>query len=253
MRKAASVSFGLVFLFATATVSWAQRAPEDAAIEEAIRRQADVITLRQKLAQARDAEARKDLAATAKLYGDAYKLVQGIGSGFGIDEETSQTVAGLASVRLELARLAQKSGDLKEADTQVSLVLTVDPQNPAAHEFKKANDKALAEKAGQFPTDPAREQVAAAHKEKTEAMTKVTDGRILLEAGKLDDAEAKFKEAMTMDPENRAAFYYLNLVKEARFAEAPRRREPDSPRGSVTIEQACAIPTKRDVLPVPNP
>src|SRR5207249_4148977 len=127
--------------------------------------------------------------------GDANKLVQRIGTAERIEEERAQTVAGFASVRLELARLAQKRGELKEADTQVSLVLTVDPQNPAAHEFKKANDKALAEKAGQIPTDATRERVAAAHKERIEAMTKVTDGRILLEAGKLDDAEAKLREA----------------------------------------------------------
>src|SRR4030095_10533186 len=55
------------------------------------------------------------------------------------------------------------------------------------------------------------------------------------------------------DPENRSAFYYLNLVKEGRYGEAERRREQDSRRAIVTVEQAWAIPTKRDVLPVPNP
>src|SRR5436190_9063915 len=112
MTTAASVSFGLVFLFATATVSRAQRAPEDDAIKEAIRRQADVISLRQKLAQARDADARKDLAAAGTFYESAYKLVESIGT-VGITNETAQTVAGLGAVRLELARRAQKRGDLK--------------------------------------------------------------------------------------------------------------------------------------------
>ena len=253
MTKAASVSFGLVFLFATATVSRAQPAPEDDAIKEAIRRQANVITLRQKLAQAGEAEARKDLVAAAKLYGNAYELVQSIGPGEGIEAETAQTIAGVASVRLELARQAQKRGDLPEAKTQVDQVLKVDPQNTVAIEFKRLNDKALEEMAGRIPSDAARERVASARTNRIAAMTKVTDGRILLEAGKLDDAEAKFKEAMTMDPENRAAFYYLNLVKEARFGEAERRREQDSRQGVVEIERAWARSVKRDALPVPNP
>jgi hypothetical protein len=67
MTKVASVSIGLVFLFATATICRSQPAPEEDAIREAIRRQADVITLRLKLAQAADAESRKELAADAKL------------------------------------------------------------------------------------------------------------------------------------------------------------------------------------------
>src|SRR6266487_1985494 len=255
MTKAASVSFGLVFLFATATsrnAGWAQPAPEDDAIKEAIRRQANVITLRQKLAQASEAEARKDLPAAAKLYDNSHELVLSIGTGFGIEAETAQAVTGVASVRLELARQAQKRGDLPEAKIQVDRVLNVDPKNTLALEFRRLNDKALAEKAGQIPSGAALERVAEARKEKTEAMTKVTDGRILLEAGKLDYAEAKFKEAMTMDPENRAAFYYLNLVKEARFGEAERRREQDSRQGIVEIERMWARSVKRDVLPVPN-
>jgi tetratricopeptide (TPR) repeat protein len=252
MTKVASVSIGLVFLFATATICRSQPAPEEDAIKEAVRRQADVITLRQKLVQAADAEFRKELAAAAKLYENAYELVQGIGSGYGIENEAAQTVAGLARVRLELARIAQKHGELKEADAQVTRVLKVDPKNTDAQEFKKSNDKLLAERAPYIPSDAAIEKVAVAQKERAEAMTKVTDGRILLEAGRLDDAEAKFKEAIAMDPENRAAFYYVNLVKEGRFGEAESRREKDSRRAIVTVEQAWAIPVKRDSLPVPN-
>ena len=95
MTTAASVSFGLVFLFATAAsrnAGWAQPAPEDDAIKEAIRRQANVITLRQKLAQASEAEARKDLPAAAKLYDNSHELVLSIGTAFGIEAETAQAV-----------------------------------------------------------------------------------------------------------------------------------------------------------------
>ena len=48
------------------------------------------------------------------------------------------------------------------------------------------------------------------------ASTLVQDGKLLYEMGKLDEAEAKLEEAITRDPQNPAAAYYLNLVKEAR-------------------------------------
>jgi hypothetical protein len=35
-----------------------------------------------------------------------------------------------------------------------------------------------------------------------------------MEMGKLDEAEAKLKQATREDPEHRAAFYYLTLITE---------------------------------------
>ena len=84
----------------------AQSAVTDAAIVEAVRRQAATIDLRLKLEEADGALARKDLPVAAKLYEEAYELVQKIGSG--IDAEQEQTVKGLAGVRMTLAREAAK-------------------------------------------------------------------------------------------------------------------------------------------------
>src|ERR1035441_6087703 len=80
-------------------------------------------------------------AAAAKLYEDAWDLVQKIGSG--VDAEREQATAGLASVRLELARAAQRKGDYAEARTQVDDVLRVEPTNAAAIEFKSGNERLL--------------------------------------------------------------------------------------------------------------
>jgi type II secretory pathway component GspD/PulD (secretin)/beta-lactamase regulating signal transducer with metallopeptidase domain len=52
--------------------------------------------------------------------------------------------------------------------------------------------------------------------QKARASTLVQDGKLLFEMSKLDEAEAKLAEALTKDPQNQAATYYLNLVKEAR-------------------------------------
>ncbi len=63
------------------------------AVNEAVLRQANTIVLRQKLAEAKNAVAHGDLPGAAKIYEDAYTLVQQIGSG--IDAETAQTISGL--------------------------------------------------------------------------------------------------------------------------------------------------------------
>src|SRR5262249_36826085 len=150
--------------------------------------------LRQKLADAKSAVARGDLPLAAKLYEDAYTLTQSIGSG--IDAEKAQTISGLVSVRMELARRAQGNGDLREADNQVNRVPKVAPQTPAAIAFKKQNDQMIAAMKGKVPDTQTLEQVPAIVKDKTDAGTLVQDGRLLYEMGKLEEAEVKFKEAL---------------------------------------------------------
>ena len=150
MTKAASLSLGFILLLAAAAMLPAQTSPTDAAVNEAVLRQANTIILRQKLLDAKNTAARGDLPGAAKLYEDANTLVEQIGSG--IPEEKAQTISGLASTRLALARQAQSQGDLHEAATQVSRVLKVDPQNPAALAFKKNNDRCWLPCAAKCPT-----------------------------------------------------------------------------------------------------
>jgi type II secretory pathway component GspD/PulD (secretin) len=61
--------------------------------------------------------------------------------------------------------------------------------------------------------------------QQVEAATLVQDGRVLFEAGKLDEAEAKLKEAQKIDSGNPGADYYLNLIREIRYAKLARERE----------------------------
>jgi general secretion pathway protein D len=154
---------------------------------------------------------------------------------------------------MELARQAQRQGQLKEAKTQVDLVVKVDPQNAEAVALQQEVEKILAEKAGQIPSDAAIEQAAMARTNRIEAATLVQDGRILLEAGKLDEAEAKLKAAIKQDPANRPAFYYLSLLKERRYAIAEGKREQDSKSGIVEVGDAWQRPVSREALPWPNP
>jgi len=128
MTKAASLTLGMIIL--AGPMGWAQPVATDAAISEAVRRQANTILLRQKLADAQVAQSRQDLPVAVKLYEDAYTLVEGIGDR--VSPEAATTVAGLTSVRLELARAAQKRDELNEVRKQLTRVLKVDPKNKQA-------------------------------------------------------------------------------------------------------------------------
>jgi len=249
--KAATLPLALIVLLTAAPAFCAEPPSQEAAINEAVYRQANTITLRQKLAEARAAEQRRALPTAAKLYDEAWSLVQKIGSG--IDIERAQTVAGLTTVRLELARAAQSHGNYKEARTQVVDVLRVNPTNAEAIAFNSANEKLIAEQRGTIPSEDVQDQVPAIVEEKINANTLVHDAKLLYEMNKLDEAEAKLKLALKQDPHNEAALYYYNLVSEAKFSIASKTHEVTMRQDVRAVEQAWANPTKRELLPVPNP
>ncbi len=153
---------------------------------------------------------------------------------------------------MELARQAQKAGDLLEANTQVSRVLRVDPHNPAAIKFKAENDQMMAAMKGRVPDTATLEQIPAIINDKTQAGTLVQDGKVLYEMGKFDEAEAKLNQALKLDPDNQGAFYYLSLVQQAELR--PRRARPHNPGGNRMVEISKAWSPKVGIgLPVPNP
>src|ERR1017187_9847451 len=166
MMKAATLPLALTLLLAAASASNAQIQPQETAVNEAVYRQANRITLRQKLADARAAQDRHALPSAAKLYDEAWELVLKIGSG--VDAERDQTASGLAAVRLELARAAQRRGDYKEARIQIDDVLHVDPTNAAAIEFKAGNEKLLADQAGQDSQRSCHEPGPGHHRRKSQ-------------------------------------------------------------------------------------
>ena len=245
MMKPVTLSLTLILFLAALPAPGAQTPPQDTAVNEAVYRQANRITLRQKLADARAAQERRAFPAAAKLYDDAWELVQKIGPG--VDAEREQTVTGLAAVRLELAHAAQRKGDYKEARTQVDDVLRVDPTNVAAVEFKGANEKLIAEQRGKIPSEDVRSQVPAIIEEKVKASTLVHDGKLLYEMDKLEEAETKLKLALKQDPHNEAGLYYLNLVSEAKYIRASKLHEVTMRQDIRAVEQAWANPVKREL------
>lgn len=251
MTKAASVSLGLALLLAGTSMTLAQTPPVNTAIDEAVRRQADTILLRQKLVDAKGAATRGEIALSAKLYQDAWNLVQGVGEP-SVPQEAADAKSGLVAARLQLARNAQKHSDLVQADKQVSSALTVDPQNSEARAFKMANDKMLKDKEGQIPTIETQNRAVAIHDERVKAATLVQDGKLLLEMGKMDEADAKLQEALKLDPESASAHYYLSMVKDRRFVDASAHRDQDGKDAMVEVQKAWEYPAQRQLLPVPN-
>lgn len=252
MTKAAPF-LSLLLFFSSACTGWMadQPSPADAATDEAVRRQAAVIMLQKTLAEARAAQDKLDLVSASKLYEEAYRLVQSVG--VGVDAEAQETISGLATVRLTLARQAQQRKRFEEADLHVKRVLAVDPKNEAALRFKKENDKALEALKGRVPSREVQALVPEVQKQKVDTGTLVQDGKVLYEMGRMDDAEAKLKQAAKQDPDNIMAFYYLTLIEEARYAQGAREREISVKRKSVQVERAWLSPTQRENLPVPNP
>src|SRR5262245_26335327 len=253
MIKTVTYSLGFSFLFCASLTSevQAQASGETTAVNEAVYRQANHIKLRQKLADAQAAQARGNFAAAAKLYDDTWELEQKIGAG--VDQEKAQTQAGLSVVRLQLAKDAQARGEYRDAKREIDDVLRVNPADPAALAMRKQNDQILEEWKGRYPSEEAKATAAVIAQEKVKTDTEVQDARVLFDLGKYDEAEAKLKRVVAQDPNNQAAYYYLNLIKDARFRLAMNRREDVTRDAIVQVEQDWATPSKRDLLAIPNP
>jgi beta-lactamase regulating signal transducer with metallopeptidase domain len=65
----------------------------------------------------------------------------------------------------------------------------------------------------------------ASETQRTSDEVLVQDGKLLYEMGKLDEAEAKLKQARDLDPRNESVGYYLKLVREARLNQALKKAD----------------------------
>ena len=253
MIKSTCLYLGLASLLALPAIAPAQDNPAATAVSEAVKRQHDTIVLRQKLAEAKVAAQRSDTLGAAKLYQDAVTLAKEIGRA-GIEPETQSAVAGLATTSLELAREAQSNQNYREAATRVQQVLNADPKNVAALEFKRRNDEMLVALRGKVPDGPTMEVVAAVQNQKTQSATYVQDGKVLYEAGKLDEATQKLTEAIKLDPDNQGAYYYQKLIAQGRYTREMAQHEVDTQNRMAGVEKQWVLPRSSANLPtIANP
>ena len=160
---------------------------------------------------------------------------------------------GLISVRMRLANDAQHRGDYENADTQIKDILRVDPANQMALEFKMANDRMIEAARATRPDRDTIEQVKSIHEDQVRTEQLVQDGKLMFQLGKMDEAEAKLNDALTRDPNNQAALYYLSLVKQNRDKQMMDARNVFSMNSLIDVEKDWRDSNTRDSLPKPNP
>ena len=175
-----AILVGLLSMAAGASVTAQTISPAQTAQEEAVRRQDATIQMRQKLEQAQAAQKGGDLMAAARLYEEAYTLVQKIG-GVGVEKESQKIIAGLGDVRLKLAQQAEKRNDLPDAKSHVNRLLMVDPKNPAALKYQKELDKKITETEGLTPTPETLALKPEFEAAKIKNSRLVQDGKLLWE------------------------------------------------------------------------
>jgi len=250
MKKVTLFSLCLALTVCFSGPLQAQQSDIDLATGEGAKRQALKIELDRKLADAQTAEKKGAFLEAAQLYTECVDLARKIGSG--VDEPQKQALAGFIATRLQLAEQAQRALDYQGAEDQYARILREDPKNDKVIQLRQTNKELLAEQRGRQPSQAALDKVPEAYTNRIDAATLVQDGRLFLEWGRLDEAEAKLNQALKLDPANRAAIHYMQLVFEQRYRNASVQGENARRLQVLSVEQAWVPPIKRD-LPVPNP
>ncbi len=221
------------------------------ATDEAVRRQALLIKLKQEFADAQSAQARNDLIEAARLYQECFQYAQVVGPP--ADYLRGDIISGRNTVLLALAHDDQAHHEYDRAEARFKLVLATDPQNEAVIRAEKENKAILEAQAGMQPDGPTLDMRPTLHSNEVQAATFVQDGKFLYEAGKYDEAEVKLKQALALEPNNLPAYQYLRLVTEKRDAGANRQGAIDSARAMLQVDKSWDVSQRTQQLtPRPN-
>jgi type II secretory pathway component GspD/PulD (secretin)/tetratricopeptide (TPR) repeat protein len=257
MTKAAKLTLCLILLASAGLPLRAQQTSTDSAqataVEEAVRRQEATQKMQIDLREAQDLAAKGQLLEAAKAYQSAYARFPLVQTGNAeVEADKKAVVTGLCNIRVQLARQAADKGNYIEARQQLALGIKVDPKNPQIVQAKDEFDKAEAYRKGKVPDSATVALKPGFDQQKVDAMTLVQNGKLYYECGKYNEAEAKFKEALKIDPGNSAAFYYLDLVKEARYNDRSRARESEAKTRIAEVTTSWIPDHKNEKLPIPN-
>lgn len=253
MRDAAKLVVLLTVLIVLAPALRAQDA-NALAEEEAVKRQEATIRLHQKVLEAADAEKKHRVVDASKLYQEAYALVPfAVVNDPRADADKAAASNGLVRTRVELADRAHRNGDLIEAQKELDAAVRVQPQNEELRRMKMELDREVAESRGTRPSLDVLKQIPVEQEHKIDVATKVQNGKLLYEMGHLTEAEAELKEAIKMQPNNKAAYYYLDLIKEATYKDKASAREEYEKNRLLSVENSWLPTHKAESLPVPNP
>ena len=147
-----------------------------------------------------------------------------------LERELSRLVTQMDGIEAAKVMIVHPVGDLKQPSAQVFLKrrgnIQLDANTVNAIRFLVANSVeglkpgavAVADDAGNILSNPPGAQTPTAPSAKETASAQINDARILIELGKLDEAETKLQKAVKLEPDNKRARSYLNFVKEMRQA-----------------------------------
>lgn len=118
---------------------------------------------------------------------------------------------------------------------------------------KQQLDRIVAQRRGKVPSADALGQLPEIREKNVKVGTLVQDSRVFLDAGELDKAEAKAREALELDPSDEPANYYLKLTLERKASVEAKRRGNLSKYGLLEIDEVWNKPLSKDKLPAANP
>jgi tetratricopeptide (TPR) repeat protein len=257
MTKAAKLTLCLSLLATTALPLQAQTTTTEESVQmaeaEAIRRQEATLQMQMKLNEALAAQKKGQISEAARLYQDAISLFPRVQIGNDrVESEKRMAVAGSTTTRMQLSQEAVKRGAYIEAEEQLTIALKYDPKNEVLLTQKAILTKAATERQGQVPSPEMLKTLPAIQKEKLDAATTVQNAKFLYEMGKYDEAEDRLNDVIKQDPGNKAAFYYLNLIKEARYVNESRSREALAKTRIADVTGKWILENKNESLPVPS-
>ena len=258
MNKIALTSLGCLLVIGqgvfgqqTPAAAPAAKPATETAIERSLVLQGYKEDMKRRLADAQAAQKKGDLLAATKYYEDALTAGKNIPSG--AEAEYNLVKAGMVETRLQLAEQAQRRGDFNEAEAQIKRLLAVDPKNETVLAFQQTHYKIVEQQAGRRPDEASIAQLSKGHESNVEAGTLVQNGKLLYEAGMLEEADKQLRRAAKLDPDNKAAFYYMELIREKRFDREQMKNSADSKDKMLEVSRAWVTEPSRELLPVPNP
>ncbi|MFQ3167911.1 MAG: type II secretory pathway component GspD/PulD (secretin)/tetratricopeptide (TPR) repeat protein [Limisphaerales bacterium] len=245
---------GIALLLGVIVLPSAQaQTPAQNANAEVVRRQAAIIELKKELDEAKNVEDTGNHREAAKLYEKAWERVESIGfKAKGIDVESAATLEGLTRVRLALANRYANNGNLTEARKELKRILVLSPNNFVARGQLQSIDAQIEKLRGRMPSEETIGGIKDVIEEKTQAATLVQDGKLLYEMARYDQAEAKLKQALKIDPVNRGAGHYMVLVQEAKNNIQVKKRDMTSREAIKNVTKEWVAPTSHEGLQVPN-
>ena len=105
---------------------------------------------------------------------------------------------------------------------------------------------------GRIPDTETTDKIPQIVSDKVASSTLVQDGKVLYDMGKYDQSEVKLTQALQLDPDSRAATYYLNLIKQARIHRDMMDHNTDTQDRMEHVEKQWILPKSTANLPISN-